>query len=163
MKPTVCGDLRFEALSLAALRDPTGNATLASIRSLAERASVAAKEIKQLITVSNQHVSDGVRLVNDTGSSLKDIVTSVKQIATLMGEVATASSEQARGLEEVNAAVNQMDQMTQQNAAMVEETTAAAKSLAVEAGQLVELVSFFKLVSGDAPARGAARNRIAAT
>ena len=135
----------------------------AEVRSLAERASVAAKEIKQLITVSNQHVSDGVRLVNDTGSSLKDIVTSVKQIATLMGEVATASSEQARGLEEVNAAVNQMDQMTQQNAAMVEETTAAAKSLAVEAGQLVELVSFFKLVSGDAPARGAARNRIAAT
>ena len=73
-----------------------------------------------------------------------------------MGEVANASSEQARGLQEVNSAVSQMDEMTQQNAAMVEETTAAAKSLAVEAGHLVELVSFFKVAHDEVQPRAIA-------
>ena len=38
-----------------------------------------------------------------------------------------------------------MDEMTQQNAAMVAENTAASRSLASEAAQLIELISFFKM------------------
>ena len=43
-----------------------------------------------------------------------------------------------------------MDEMTQQNAAMVEENTAAARSLAGEASQLVQLISFFKVAQSPA-------------
>ena len=43
-----------------------------------------------------------------------------------------------------------MDEMTQQNAAMVEENTAAARSLAGEASQLVKLISFFKVAQSAA-------------
>ncbi|MSO66091.1 MAG: HAMP domain-containing protein [Alphaproteobacteria bacterium] len=118
------------------------------VRSLAQRSSEAAKEIKQLITTSNEHAAGGVKLVNDTGTALGAIVISVEKIASMMGEIAGASKEQATGLGKVNSAVTQMDEMTQQNAAMVEQITAAARSLATEAGQMVQLVSFFKLNDG---------------
>ncbi|NQV80760.1 MAG: hypothetical protein HQ495_09410 [Alphaproteobacteria bacterium] len=67
-----------------------------------------------------------------------------------MSNIAAASQEQASGLTEVNAAITQMDEMTQQNAAMVEESTAAARALASEASQLLQLVSFFKTGSENA-------------
>jgi len=66
-------------------------------------------------------------------------------VSTIVGEIAGASAEQASGLVEVNSAISQMDEMTQQNAAMVAENTAASRSLASEAAQLIELISFFKM------------------
>jgi methyl-accepting chemotaxis protein len=41
-----------------------------------------------------------------------------------------------------------MDEMTQKNAALVEETTAAAQSMAGQAGDLRQLVGFFRLEPG---------------
>lgn len=123
-----------------------GFAVVASeVRSLAQRSGEAAKEIKTLIDVSNQHVGSGVRLVNQTGESLKGIVDSINKMAEIIQQVASASQEQATGLAEVNSAVTQMDEMTQQNAAMVEETLAAAKSLAGQSVELAEKVAFFKI------------------
>jgi methyl-accepting chemotaxis protein len=122
-----------------------GFAVVASeVRSLAQRSSEAAKEIKDLISKSNEHVGSGVRLVNETGESLTGIIDGVQKVSEIMRDIASASQEQASGLSEVNAAITQMDEMTQQNAAMVEESTAAARSLASEASQLLQLVSFFK-------------------
>jgi methyl-accepting chemotaxis protein len=123
-----------------------GFAVVASeVRSLAGRSSDAAKEIKDLINNSNDQVATGVRLVNQTGESLTGIIDGVQKVSTIVGEIAGASAEQASGLVEVNAAISQMDEMTQQNAAMVEENTAASRSLASEAAQLIELISFFKM------------------
>ena len=131
-----------------------GFAVVASeVRSLAQRSGEAAKEIKTLIDVSNQHVGSGVRLVNQTGESLKGIVESINKMAEIIQQVASASQEQATGLAEVNSAVTQMDEMTQQNAAMVEETLAAAKSLAGQSGELAEKVAFFKVEETDPAAR----------
>ena len=62
-----------------------------------------------------------------------------------MGEISAASSEQSTGVAQVGEAVTQMDQATQQNAALVEESAAAAESLKVQAQQLVQAVSVFKL------------------
>ena len=47
-----------------------------------------------------------------------------------------------------------MDQTTQQNAAMVEESTAAAASLAEQAGRLRGLVAAFRLAQGKLQAEG---------
>ena len=52
-----------------------GFAVVASeVRSLAQRSSQAAKDIKDLITNSNGQVRDGVELVNRAGTSLNEIV-----------------------------------------------------------------------------------------
>ena len=122
-----------------------GFAVVASeVRALAQRSSDAAKEIKQLISTSSQHVEKGVDLVGQAGSALKEIVASVSDINSLVSEIASSAKEQSTGITEINTAVNQMDQGTQQNAAMVEETTAASHSLTQEADELVNLVSRFK-------------------
>jgi methyl-accepting chemotaxis protein-1 (serine sensor receptor) len=115
------------------------------VRELAQRAAQAAKEIKGLIQRSSAEVENGVKLVLETGLSLKSIGEHVAQINRGMDAIATSAREQSTGLAEINTAVNLMDQATQQNAAMVEQSTAAAASLSSEAGRLRELVNKFKL------------------
>ncbi|WP_337270228.1 methyl-accepting chemotaxis protein [Oryzifoliimicrobium ureilyticus] len=115
------------------------------VRELAQRSAQAAKEIKGLILTSSNEVSNGVKLVSETGDALKAIRAFVESINQHMEAIATSSKEQSVGLSEVNTAVNQMDQVTQQNAAMVEETTAASSSLATEAANLQQLLTNFQL------------------
>jgi methyl-accepting chemotaxis protein len=127
-----------------------GFAVVASeVRSLAQRSSQAAKDIKDLITSSSGQVQEGVELVNRTGVSLGEIVDSIKKVTEIVSEIASASAEQATGLDQVNAALTQMDEVTQQNSALVEENAASAKSLEQQSQAMDERVSFFRL---DAPA-----------
>ena len=115
------------------------------VRALAQRSADAAKEIKGLISASTAEVGKGVRLVGETGDTLREILTQVAEINELVGEIASSSKEQAVGLAEVNQAVNQMDQVTQQNAAMVEQSTAASHALSTEAAELERLISRFQV------------------
>jgi len=93
----------------------------AEVRSLAQRASVAAKEIKSLIDDSVAKVDSGSRLVERAGDTMADLVNSVKQVTDLVGEISKASQEQSRGIEQVDQAMAQMDQSTRQNATLVEQ------------------------------------------
>jgi len=125
-----------------------GFAVVASeVRALAQRSSNAAKEIKDLITASSHHVSNGVEAVNQTGEMLRKILVSVDDINTAVGQIASAAQEQSTGLTEINSAVAQLDQVTQQNAAMVEESTAASHSLKQDAEDLGALIQLFKIRS----------------
>ncbi|WP_158817856.1 methyl-accepting chemotaxis protein [Methylocapsa sp. S129] len=115
------------------------------VRTLAQRSTEAAKEIKALISASAGHVGHGVKLVAQTGAVLARIVEQVNEINRTMAEIAASSGEQAKGLDQVNSAVNQMDQTTQQNAAMVGESTAATQTLVQEAEELSRAVDRFKV------------------
>ncbi len=126
------------------------------VRELAQRSAKAAKEIKGLITASNQHVSEGVQLVGDTGKALDVIVAEVQEINQHVGAIVESAQEQSSGLQQINTAVNQMDQDTQKNAAMVEETTAASHSLAMEVQALNQLLNQFELGSTTVTRRAAA-------
>lgn len=114
------------------------------VRALAQRSADAAKDIKELITVSTREVSGGVTLVGETGELLEKIVGRVGEISERVAEIARSTESQSVNLQQVNAAVGEMDRMTQQNAAMVEESTAAARSLAEEARDLSQLVAQFR-------------------
>jgi methyl-accepting chemotaxis protein len=123
-----------------------GFAVVASeVRTLAQRSSQAAKDIKDLITNSNGQVRSGVDLVNKAGEALGEIVKSIKEVADLVSDIAGASIEQSTGVEEVNKALNQMDEVTQQNSALVEENAATAKTLEHQAKNMDERVAFFRL------------------
>jgi|GEM_PF-274954 len=123
-----------------------GFAVVASeVRSLAQRSSEAAKDIKSLIVQSSGQVKDGVKLVNDAGSSLSEIVGSVKRVTDIVSEIAAASQEQAIGVQEINKAVSQMDEMTQQNSALVEENAAACRLLQDQAQDMSDRMSAFQL------------------
>lgn len=127
-----------------------GFAVVASeVRSLAQRSSQAAKDIKDLIASSSTQVREGVDLVNRTGQSLNEIVESINKVADIVADIATASVEQSTGLNQISKALAQMDAVTQQNSALVEENAATAKTLAQQANAMTEEVSFFR-VNGSA-------------
>ncbi|QPF75734.1 HAMP domain-containing protein [Roseateles sp. DAIF2] len=115
------------------------------VRSLAQRAAGAAREIKGLIGDSVSRVESGSRLADDAGAAMDGIVNQVRQVSQLIGEIAGASQEQSKGIAQIGDAVNQLDQVTQQNAALVEQSTAAAESLQHQAAELARLVSVFKI------------------
>lgn len=117
----------------------------AEVRSLAQRASAAAHEIKLLIDDSSLKVADGSRLVAQAGKTMEEVVTSVGKVSSIVAEISSASMEQRAGIEEINRAVTQMDGATQQNAALVEQAAAAAQSLLDQATRLSRAVSVFKL------------------
>lgn len=123
-----------------------GFAVVASeVRTLAQRSSQAAKDIKGLIVDSGAQVKDGVELVNNTGKSLGEIVDSIKRLSDIVSEISAASNEQSTGVEEINRAVSQMDEMTQQNAALVEQSAASAKTLLEQSTGMRERMTFFNV------------------
>jgi methyl-accepting chemotaxis protein len=123
-----------------------GFAVVASeVRSLAQRSSQAAKDIKDLIVNSSSQVKGGVELVNRAGAALNEITESIKQVADLVSDIASASMEQATGIEQVNKALTQMDEATQQNSALVEENAATAKTLEHQAKAMDERIAVFRI------------------
>jgi len=115
----------------------------AEVRSLAQRSTTAAKEIKGLIRSTTSSVESGTSLMVESSKALKTIVTAVTSVHQLISDISLASQEQASGVEQVNRSVVQLDQVTQQNAAMVEEAAAAAESLEAQARSLEEIMRFF--------------------
>jgi methyl-accepting chemotaxis protein len=117
----------------------------AEVRSLAQRSSAAAREIKTLIDTSVQNVASGTEQVGQAGQTMREIVDSIQRVTVLMREIASSSREQSEGISQINSAVALMDGVTQQNAALVEEASAASSALQEQARQLTERVSVFRL------------------
>ena len=126
----------------------------AEVRSLAQRTSTAAKEIKVLIDESAQKVSQGSQLVHSTGQTMNNVVGAVEQVNVLITDITSASSEQSMGIAQINQAVGQLDSVTQQNSAMVEELAAAASSLQAQALVMQDAVRIFRLNSRGNAATG---------
>jgi methyl-accepting chemotaxis protein len=141
-----------------------GFAVVASeVRSLAQRSSQAAKDIKDLIGNSSGQVKEGVELVNKAGAALEEIVASIRQVAEIVSDIATASGEQSTGIGQVNIALSQMDEVTQQNSALVEQNASAAKSLEEQSQSMNERVSKFRVGDDTQPAAASRSPRSPAT
>ena len=115
------------------------------VRSLAQRSSAAAKEIKDLIGVSGAQVAQGGELAGEAGDAMRHVVEGIAKVSAYMHDISAATQEQNTGIAQVNQAIIGMDDVTQQNAALVEQAAAAAQSMQEQARQLSELVRLFKL------------------
>jgi methyl-accepting chemotaxis protein len=130
-----------------------GFAVVASeVRSLAQRSSQAAKDIKDLIVSSSGQVKDGVELVGKTGATLSEIAQAVRDVAEIVTQIAEASAEQSTGTSQIGVALGQLDEVTQQNSALVEENAAAARSLEEQAAAIEERLKAFSLEAAAGPA-----------
>jgi methyl-accepting chemotaxis protein len=115
------------------------------VRSLAQRAADAAKEINVLSNDTQARVDEGNELVGKSSEALESINHSVEKVSQIVGEITAASREQAHGIELVNQSVTQLDSANQQNGAMVEEAAKSSKSMDDQAQNLVSLMDYFKV------------------
>lgn len=127
------------------------------VRALAAKSSQAAREIDQLISESATHVSSGVGLMDEAGSTLEGIVVSFERVSVLAGEIASAAQEQSQGLGEVNLSVGQMDEITQKNAQMVEQTNDALHKLNLQAKDVQRLLGSLQIEPNSPASTGAGR------
>ncbi|WMJ70118.1 methyl-accepting chemotaxis protein [Stenotrophomonas sp. 24(2023)] len=134
-----------------------GFAVVASeVRTLAQRAGTAAKEIKALIEEASGKVQSGLGVTVQSEAAIARLAQASARTNQLMSDIAAATKEQAAGIEQVNQVVVQMDQVTQQNAALVEEATAASRALEEQAQALTTSVAVFTVAQA-APRPVAAR------
>lgn len=103
------------------------------VRSLAQRSSQAAGEIKLLIEESVTRMNTGVTQAEHAGNTMADIVSSVQQVNAIIAEISTASEEQAIGLHQIHQAVAQIDDVTQQNSLLVNHLGQTVHSLTNQA------------------------------
>ncbi|WP_440410746.1 methyl-accepting chemotaxis protein [Neorhizobium petrolearium] len=114
------------------------------VRELAQRCAGAAREIKGLISASSDQVSNGVHLVEETGTALTEIISHITDVRKLVAEISAAAGEQSTGINEVTKAVQEVELITQRNAAMVEENNAEIHGLRRRVEILSEKIERFK-------------------
>ena len=123
-----------------------GFAVVASeVRTLAQRCSAAAREIRDLIGASVEKVERGGGRVDEAGRSMAEIVAAVRQVAQLIEQIDTASREQSAGIESINGAVTDIDRTTQANAALVQDGARTVTGLHERAVALMKGVAVFDL------------------
>jgi len=114
----------------------------AEVRKLVERSQIAAQEIGQV-------ASSSVSLAEQAGNLFEQLVPDIKRTSDLVQEITAASQEQTSGVAQINIAMSQLSQITQKNASASEELAATAEEMTAQAGQLIDLINYFK-VNGDA-------------
>jgi len=115
------------------------------VRTLAQRSSGSAKEIRDIISASVSKITDGSALVTAADSGMQDIVENVARVQQLVDEISRASEEQSDGISQINVAMGQIDTTTQQNASLVEESSAASGSLKEQSRLLLDTIRVFVL------------------
>ncbi|MBT9458521.1 MAG: Tar ligand binding domain-containing protein [Burkholderiaceae bacterium] len=123
----------------------------AEVRSLAQRAAQAAREIKALIGTSVERVAEGGELVDQARDTMSGVVTAITQTAQLLGQISNASHEQRDGVLQISEAVHSLDQSTQHNARLATESAAAADGLNGEAEKVLQAVAYFHFDASEAP------------
>lgn len=115
------------------------------VRQLSHRASEAAKEIAEVIAVSDKAVANGVTHVSSAKDALGEIASRVVNISDSIEAVSVAVTEQSTGIGEITVSLSQIDENTQKQAASFEKVTASSKLLATEAYELSNATSRFQL------------------
>jgi methyl-accepting chemotaxis protein len=132
-----------------------GFAVVASeVRNLAGRSAQAAKEIKALIKDSVVKVSEGAKLVDQSGEMLQEIVGAAQSVNKIVAEIAAATREQNAGIGEINSAIAKIDEMTGKNAVLVEHDAAAAAALLTQTNALTEAMDKYQISEGHAAGLG---------
>jgi methyl-accepting chemotaxis protein len=120
------------------------------VRTLAGRSATAAREIKQLISQSAEHVDRGVQQINGTRETFERIIQGVREVAESTRVIASSASEQSMALTQVSQAVVHLDEITQRNAQLVEEAFHASSQMSDKAKRLAHAVDNFRLRQGSA-------------
>ncbi|HHZ8493522.1 TPA: methyl-accepting chemotaxis protein [Enterobacter mori] len=106
------------------------------VRNLAHRSAEAAKNIKLLIDVTSNNVTQGVNVVSQAERNMQDIVAGSNNVSRLMDNISASTSEQEKGISQITQALSELERVTQSNVAMVEELNGSSDVLR---NQVIEL------------------------
>jgi len=118
------------------------------VSALAMRAEEEAKRARDQLGVTRIDIGAAVDAVQQVDEAFGVILTSGDRVAVLAKQIAKDNEAQAGAITEVSSAVHAIDRSTQENAAMVEETSAAARNLTGEVGQLSAQADRFQVEQG---------------
>ncbi len=108
------------------------------VRSLAHRSAEAAKNIKTLIDVTSNNVTQGVTVVSQAEKNMQEIVAGSSNVSKLMDDISASTSEQEKGISQITLALSELERVTQSNVAMAEELNGSSDVLR---NQVIELQS----------------------
>lgn len=147
-KVTIINDIAFQTNILAL------NAAIEAARAgeHGKGFAVVAGEVKKLADKSK----DAAGVINSVSSStmvmskaarreLEALVPEIEKTAHLIHEIAAASMEQVSGVEQINTAMQQLNYVVQNNALRSDELSSHSKDLSVQAEELRDLISEFKI------------------
>lgn len=115
------------------------------VRNLASKSADAARNTSELIQHSLQTVNQGTKIASRTVTVMKDIVTSVDDVIETIEEISNANEEQAIAMGQIQSGLGQVATVVHNNSASAEESAATAQELSLQAKNLDNLVSAFKI------------------
>lgn len=115
-----------------------------AVRSLAQRSSVAAKDISVMIKDSVQRIEQGSKLVESNSKVLNEVLKSAEQVRELNSQIASASNEQSQGISQISRAMSEIDTAVNESAQSSQEANSQAESLTHQSEALSEIIRLFE-------------------
>jgi methyl-accepting chemotaxis protein len=129
------------------------------VRKLAERTTIATKEIAQMIAtiqsgtsgamkameIGSQQVQEGVISTERAGESLQQIIQMAEQVGAMITQIATAATEQSGATAAVTRSMDQIAQLGMESAVASQQSAKACEDLSSLALSLQNIVGSFKL------------------
>jgi aerotaxis receptor len=119
------------------------------VRALAQRSSVAAREIKSLIDDSTRRVQAGEAQARAARESIDATLIQVDAFTSLIANIDQSAHAQLKGVAEVHGAMRQLDGITQQNASMVEQLARASRHMLADTEQVNAALRIFRLAANE--------------
>ena len=115
------------------------------VQSLANKSSISAQNITELIQNSMKLVQQGTSLTSDTTESLTEVVHGGQRSTELIERIAESATRQAQALKQLTLGMEQISEVVQTNAATAQESAATAQELYDQAEEMMESVHRFRL------------------
>ncbi|ADN00009.1 Methyl-accepting chemotaxis protein [Dickeya dadantii 3937] len=117
----------------------------AEIRTLSQKTTASAHQIKNLIDASSEKIGEGYNEISQASEVMQKINQVVDLSSEFIRKIADTSAEQSVATQEIARSLADMERTTQQNAAMVEQTATDTTYLETHSLELKQSVSRFTI------------------
>ncbi len=115
------------------------------VQNLANKSSVSAQHITDLIENSIKMIKNGSTLSTETTEALASVVVGAKQATSLIEQIAESATQQSQSLHQLTMGMEQIAEVVQTNASTAEKSAASAQKLYKQSTDLKVSVNRFQL------------------
>ncbi len=115
------------------------------VRSLAQKAAEAAKEIKTSSDLTENSINQGVSQISGVSIDMENIYKEAENLTKLVSEINSTSSTQLTGVNRVNASMKDIEIQTKQSMSALNESMNDTKRLSELSYTLIDMTNKFKV------------------